>query len=86
MSRIIIHKRAVKFLRKLPEYQKEKIKNSLRVLENNPLGFSGLKNMVGEWTGYYRIRLGDIRVIFWFDETQDIVYVDYIGFRGDVYK
>ncbi len=42
--------------------------------------------MLGEWAGWHRIRIGDMRVIFWFDEDEDIVYIDHIGYRGDVYK
>ena len=42
--------------------------------------------MHGEWSGYHRIRLGKLRAIFWYDSKEDIVYVDHIGPRGDVYK
>ena len=42
--------------------------------------------MVGEWQGYYRLRIGDFRVIFWLDQEARIIYVDYIGPRGDIYK
>ena len=42
--------------------------------------------MKGEWEGFYRLRIGNIRVIFTVDlECSDLdIYV--IGFRGDVYK
>jgi mRNA interferase RelE/StbE len=30
--------------------------------------------------------VGKLRIIFWFDEKEDVVYVDHIGPRGDVYK
>jgi len=42
--------------------------------------------MAGEWRGYYRLRIGDIRVIFWPDLKTKTIYVDYIGPRGDIYK
>jgi mRNA interferase RelE/StbE len=42
--------------------------------------------MAGDWSGNYRIRVGSIRVIFWFDENEDIIYIDHIGSSGDVYK
>ncbi|MBW2644551.1 MAG: hypothetical protein JRC89_14775, partial [Deltaproteobacteria bacterium] len=32
----------------------EKIKTSLRRLEENPLDYPKIKNMTGEWTGYKR--------------------------------
>ena len=47
---------------------------------------SNVKHMMGEWSGYHRLRVGSLRIIFWFDESEDIVYVDHIGPRGDVYK
>jgi len=86
MSRIIVHRRAARYLRKLPKSYKERIKKTLRQLENHPLEFPNIRQMLGEWAGYHRIRIGDIRVIFWFDESEDIVYIDHIGHRGDVYK
>lgn len=42
--------------------------------------------MVGDWAGYRRVRVGNVRIIFWVDELKNIVYVDHIGPRGDVYK
>jgi len=42
--------------------------------------------MVGEWSGYSRIRINKLRIIYWFNEIEDIIYVDHIGPRGDVYK
>ena len=42
--------------------------------------------MLGEWKGYYRIRIGNVRLIFWVDQVKKIIYVDHIGPRGDVYK
>ena len=86
MSRVIVHKRAAKYLQKLPQDYQTQVKNALKTLEDNPLTYPGLKQMVGQWAGYYRLRVGHIRVIFWFDPTQDTVYIDHIGPRGDVYK
>jgi mRNA interferase RelE/StbE len=42
--------------------------------------------MVGEWTGYHRIRVGNLRIIFWYDQSNELIYVDHIGPRGDAYK
>ncbi len=86
MSKVIVHRNAAKYLKRLPKENKERIKNILKQLEENPLDQSGVKHMVGEWAGYHRIWIGKMRVIFWFDYKEDVVYVDYIGPRGDVYK
>lgn len=61
-------------------------KNVLHLLTQNPLNSPGVKPMAGEWPGYRRIRSGKYRIIYWYDDKADLVYVDYIGTRGDVYK
>lgn len=86
MSKVIVHRHAVKYLQRLPKKTKERIKNILKKLEENPLEQPNVKHMVGDWAGYHRIRVGKMRIIFWFDDKEDVVYVDYIGLRGDVYK
>ncbi len=86
MSKVIVHRHVAKYLKRLPSDIKHRVKNILVQLEQNPLDQPGVKHMVGEWAGYHRIRVGKIRIIYWFDEKEDIVYVDHIGPRGDVYK
>jgi mRNA interferase RelE/StbE len=42
--------------------------------------------MTGQWKGYSRIRIGELRVIFEIDELTRTIYVDYLGPRGEIYK
>lgn len=86
MSRVVVHKRAAKFLENLPNPAKARIKTALSLLASDPFNYPGIIRMAGDWSGYYRIRIGSTRVIFWFDESEDILYIDHIGNRGDVYK
>ena len=86
MSQVIVHRHAARYLSRLPKATKQRIKNILKELVSAPLERSDIKRMLGEWTGYHRIRAGQIRIIFWYDEKKDVVYVDHIGPRGDVYK
>ena len=86
MAKLVVHKRAASYLRKLPPDQREKIKVSLRQVRDFPLDCPGSRKMAGQWTGYRRIRIGTWRVIYWFDEAKGTVFVDHIGPRGDVYK
>ena len=86
MSKVIVHRHAVKYLNRLPKETKQRIREILKKLENNPLDQSNVKHMVGDWAGYHRIRAGNLRIIFWYDQTDDIVYVDHIEPRGDIYK
>ena len=45
-----------------------------------------LKSLSGELQGSYRMRVGDIRIVYSIDEAAKTVFVEVIGFRGDVYK
>ena len=64
MSRVVVHKRAAKFLKNLPNPEKTRIKTTLSQLASDPSHYPGLIRMAGDWAGYYRIRIGSIRVIF----------------------
>jgi mRNA interferase RelE/StbE len=86
MSSVVVHRRVVKYLRKLPSARRNRVKKALKQLEENPADITGVIQMSGEWAGYRRIQLGDLRVIYWFDKEKDIVYVDHVGPRGDIYK
>ena len=42
--------------------------------------------MKGEWKGFYRLRIGKIRIIFNINFENEQIYIDRIDFRGDVYQ
>ena len=86
MSKVIVHKRALRYLQRMPRSDRERIKNALRLLSDDLTGYSGVIHMAGEWIGYRRIRVGSYRVIFFYNEQEDMIYVDHIGPRGDIYK
>ena len=86
MYRVVVHRRAAQYLQRLPRSQRERIQSVLRDVALEPVRRPHVKPMVGEWQGYYRIRVGDVRIIFWLDTQDMTVYVDHIGPRGDVYK
>ena len=62
--KVIVHKRAVRYLKRLPESQRQRIKRSLKELEDGITDKVDIKAMAGQWKGYYRMRIGDTRVIF----------------------
>jgi len=45
-----------------------------------------LKKLAGDWEGYYRLRKGDIRIIFAIDKHEKALYVEKVDLRGKVYK
>ncbi len=86
MVQIVVHKQAIKYLQKLSSNQKEKIKTALQKLAVSPSNYPKAISMVGKWAGYKRIRIGSFRAIYWFDSSENKIYVDHIGPRGDLYK
>ncbi len=46
MSSVIVHKRAVKYIRKLSGPQKERLKSSLKELENDPFQNQNVKQQL----------------------------------------
>lgn len=86
-------KNAIKFLESLDEKTREKIRQKLKILVYSvddqaiiPFNDLDIKKMKGNWEGFYRLRIGTIRVIFTVDLTSGNIEVYRIGFRGDVYQ
>ena len=55
-------------------------------LARNPDAMPGVKPMAGEWAGFFRLRHGDLRVIYLYDRAKDTIIIAHVGPRGDVYK
>ena len=45
-----------------------------------------IKKLKGEWLGFYRCRVGNIRVIFEIDFDACSVFIERIDYRGGVYR
>ena len=45
-----------------------------------------VKRIKGKWKGYYRIRIGKVRIILKIDFKEKIIFVDRMDYRGRVYK
>jgi mRNA interferase RelE/StbE len=86
-------KEAFKFLQKASLEEAIKIQLQLNkiltcVEEQGTIPFTDLdiKKMKGEWEGFYRLRIGKIRVVFSLNLELGDIEVYTIGLRGDVYK
>ena len=58
MSQVVIHRRAAKYLKSLPQPLRERIKVVLTQLSEDILNYPGIIRMAGDWAGYHRIRVG----------------------------
>jgi len=86
MPEVVFHPRAVRYFEKLDHKQQGQIKAKLAELERNPRGLAGVVPMQGAWKGFFRFRQGNLRVIYYLDDSNDQITVARIGPRGDVYK
>lgn len=78
--RIFIEKRAQKFIKKLSKQDKVRL---LKAISELPEG--DIKPMQG-YDGYFRLRVGDYRVIYALDNGNLVICVIDAGNRGDIYK
>lgn len=83
MNEVLLHKRVVKFLNTLNEDRKSKVLDAIRLLQKFPMVRFDVKK-IGPKT--FRLRKGEIRIIFDFDSETDKVYVKFAEFRGRAYK
>ena len=86
--RIDFSKDSLKFLEKnnLQEnFVIDKIKLALRKFKGEDININ-IKKLRGEWEGFYRIRVGKLRIIFEFQFKNYRVYIEEIDWRGSAYK
>ncbi|WP_457550094.1 type II toxin-antitoxin system RelE family toxin [Archaeoglobus sp.] len=83
MNSVFLHKRVIKFLEKLEEKRRENVLRVLKSLGRFPLIRADIKK-IGKTT--YRMRVGEIRVIFDYDKEKNKIFVKLVDFRGRVYK
>ena len=75
----------LKRLNKLDGKVARKIVEKIEILSDFR-SLNTIKKMDGRLRNNYRMRVGDVRVIFDVDEENKIVWVVDMGFRGGVYR
>jgi mRNA interferase RelE/StbE len=45
-----------------------------------------VKKLKGDWQGFYRIRKGELRIIFELDFDEHLIYIARVDHRGGVYN
>lgn len=78
---ILFDKPAQKFILKQTQSQRVRLLTAIQKLPDE-----GDRKAMRGYPGYYRLRVGDYRVIYTVENNQLIVRVVNIGNRGDVYK
>ncbi len=90
---LLLNKAFLKFLEKLSPKETEKLKDRLAHLLQSietegiiPFNELDIKSLKGDWKGFFRMRVGKVRVIFTIDLEADELQVYDIDFRGNIYK
>lgn len=86
MYKIELSRKAAKFYQKADTVTTKRLNLAFSRLAEDPFQQYNIKKLSGELKGSYRLRLGDMRIIYSVDEAKNIVYIEVIGFRGDIYK
>ncbi len=83
--KIVLHKKAAKFLKGLDSKTKEKIKEKIKILESFPKINADILKISGE-PNVFRLRIGNYRVLFKIYEHEQIIFVLKIDKRSRVYR
>ncbi|MCD6509690.1 MAG: type II toxin-antitoxin system RelE/ParE family toxin [Thermoprotei archaeon] len=85
--RVLVKRRAVRKLEELSEAYRNRVLKVLEILKANPLPSShfDIKKLKG-YQDTFRIRLGNIRIVYTIDWTSKRIIVHFIGPRGQAYK
>ena len=84
--RLKLHKDVDKFLDKCREKQRETIKEKLTLLRKNPRFNPLLDIKPLQGSDFYRLRVGQYRLIYEIKDDALLIFVMTMGTRGDVYK
>lgn len=85
---IKISSKAEKYYKRLSGNLKKRINKNLTALSKleNPIEHDEVKPLTGELRGFYRLRVGDYRIVFGIIKEEHIIAVVNMAPRGDVYK
>ena len=85
--RVLLSRKAYKFLGEVDRELGLRIVRDISDLQNFP--FLTMSHDLAKLKGrenYYRLRVGDIRVIFKIDKPAKTIYIEKIGYREAIYK
>ncbi len=82
--RIVIEKKALKFLASVSKRDYLKLQEHINELAEDPHPFGSIK-LQGS-TNIYRHRFGNYRILYTVESDQLIVYIIEIGNRKDIYR
>jgi mRNA interferase RelE/StbE len=86
MYKVVFYRQATRYYNKLDVNTQRRINKAVDEMIQNPFEGPRIKKLKGRLEGKYRYDIGSLRVIYYVDADNKIIYVEAIGPRGDVYK
>ena len=85
MYELRLSREAEKIFKRLQTDRKQQIERVFAEMRQNP--FAGdVRPLRGTASGSYRRRVGSLRIVFQLDQQEHVIWVETLGFRGNVYK
>ena len=81
MYKVVLKKRAKKFIDRLPQTERKRLVSAIELLPKGE-NIKPLKR----YENLFRLRVGDYRVIYTIDNGELMIMVIDAGSRGDIYK
>ncbi|MFN5856296.1 MAG: type II toxin-antitoxin system RelE family toxin [Pseudanabaenaceae cyanobacterium] len=86
MYEVLLHPDVQKIYTKADKALAKKIARCLQQLEQDPICHPNIKALKGEYSGLYRYRIGDYRVIYSVEDEIVQVFVMAIAHRSQAYE
>lgn len=85
MYKLVLSREAGRFYDRCDKPIAQKLARCFAALERDPRGGNNVKALKGPFSGAYRYRVGDLRVVYTVNDAAVTVFVITIADRKDVY-
>ncbi len=86
MYKLVLSREAERFYQRADPPTARKLARCFAALERDPRAGNNVKALKGRFTGAYRYRVGDLRVVYSINDKAATVFVITIANRRDVYE
>lgn len=86
MYKVELSREAQRFYEESDKGVSKKLARCFESLEADPRAGNNIKSLKGKFSGSYRYRVGDLRVVYTIDHEAVTVFVVTIAKRSDVYE
>lgn len=86
MYKVEFLKEAVEELSRIDSIWQKRILNKIKILTDNPKHLANnIKKLKGRYHEYYRLRVGDYRIIYSIEKDRLVILIVRVGHRKEIY-